>query len=597
MKVCNLCRRCFDDSIVACDQHGREHLKFNRPGGREIDNKYRLDEWLGAGGMGAVYKGTHVHLKKVWAIKLLKPEYAATDNQALRRLRREALTTADLQHPNLVHVHDYGEPKNQEAYIVMELLNGQTLRAYAHGRQLDFADAIDIVHQTAHGLAALHDNSVLHRDLKPENIMLTQNQQGQRVIKVVDFGLAKNSKTSASSAGNLITPEEALIGTLPYVSPEACRGLDVSFPSDIYSLGIIIYELLAGRRPFDGADALIIQAHIFRPPPPLRSFRSDVPAALEALVADSLKKEPEERLQSAADFAHRLSSIANLLGLPLRDKARPPQPPKTYDGQPPPPAPPPDEPDERKPPHQAHDDMHQPFLDETPMPPRRSNTTRPIFRKKRRYNFELPAPLLTKRVLARVALAVLILPLLLFGSCRLYSAYETRQFNKHLNQGMAYLERGANDEAIKEFDQATAYNAEQSDIFYYRGLAYLRQKDYDQAIKDHTKAVRLSPRHTRAYLSRAVAYSAKGVYHLAIADYTAALELERNAVTYKSRGDMHVKMQNYPNAIEDYTAALQLDTEYADAYIGRADAHTLMGHTKQAKADRKTAARLRGGKP
>jgi serine/threonine protein kinase len=319
MKLCPTCRHCYEDADASCAEEGHAALVLSRLGPRLIADKYLLDRLLGRGGVGAVYAGTDVELGRSVAIKLLLPDFPP-DEQALERFRREARAAARLNHPNVADIYHYGALPGGEAYLVMELVKGLTLRQYLRLRApLPFADAIKIARQVANGVEAAHQGGIIHRDLKPSNIILTGTHIGRLHAKIVDFGIAKLKEQMAAGEGSL-TATGSFIGTPRYMSPEQCAGDDLDERSDIYSLGVILYEMVAGQAPFDGPTAIAIALkHIKEPPPPLKRFRPDVPEPLIHLVMESLHVNPSARPQTAAEYARRLRHIECLMGLSAFD--------------------------------------------------------------------------------------------------------------------------------------------------------------------------------------------------------------------------------------------------------------------------------------
>ena len=287
-----------------------------------IADKYRLDRLLGRGGMGAVYAGTHVDLDRPCAIKLLLSDFTS-DQDALERFRREARAAARLNHPNVADTYDYGVMPDGGAYIVMELVEGQTLREFMDAAgAMPIDEAAEIAGQVADGVDTAHRSGIVHRDLKPSNIILTRDHLGQLQAKVVDFGVAKLKEYSTTGGG--LTASGSLIGTPRYMSPEQCSGHTTDERSDIYSIGVILFEMLTGQPPFDAPSATAIAVkHIQQPPPSLKELRPDASQALDDFLCQVLDKDPAARPQSAADFGKKLNDLVSeaLITEPSLDKA------------------------------------------------------------------------------------------------------------------------------------------------------------------------------------------------------------------------------------------------------------------------------------
>lgn len=312
MKLCLTCNRCYETEEQSCVDAGHAPLETMRPGGRIVAGKYRLDRLISNSYMGVVYQATELETGSIRAMKFLRPEYAGNDPRNYERFRREGVATSLITHPNVVKVQDYGKLDYGEAYMVMEYVEGQTLREYMRGhRPMPVSTAIMIGWQVANGLEAAHQRIVLHRDLKPENIMLTRDQDNNLLVKVIDFGLAKLKPSIGVISQDSLTPMGMFMGTVQYSSPECCKGLQLDARSDIYSLGVILYEMLSGKRPFLGTTLLALcQQHIEAVPTPITSLRPDIPRDLTDLIMRSLSKAPALRPQTAKEFGGRLRHVA-----------------------------------------------------------------------------------------------------------------------------------------------------------------------------------------------------------------------------------------------------------------------------------------------
>ena len=285
--------------------------------GRVFDHKYRLDERLGGGGMGNVYRATHMTIERAVAVKVLSQRFVG-DETAQKRFRREARASGRMQHPNAVMVNDFGATEDGWLYIVMELLEGQTLRdLLAREAPLDPARSVSIMLQASAAVGAAHEAGLIHRDLKPGNIFIEQRPNLPAVVKVLDFGVAKFVVEEHDDDYNTLTQVGAIIGTPRYMSPEQCSGVAPLTPaSDVYSLGVIFYEMLTGAVPFS-ADTFLAVAlkQVSEPPRPPREIVASTPEELERVVLHALAKDPRARPSDANEFRRELHAIAADLGL------------------------------------------------------------------------------------------------------------------------------------------------------------------------------------------------------------------------------------------------------------------------------------------
>ena len=273
---------------------------------------YEIVAPLGAGGMGEVYRAQDSRLGRQVALKVL-PASFASDQERLRRFEQEARATGTLNHPNILGIYDIGTYEGAP-YVVSELLDGDTLRARIGNTPLPQRKAIDYATQIARGLAAAHDKGIVHRDLKPDNVFVTRDGR----IKILDFGLAKMTQpgvtVDAETALAHASPQTGagtVLGTVGYMSPEQVRGQTVDHRSDIFSFGVVLYEMLTGQRAFQGNSAVeTMNAILKEDPAPAGNGGQAMPPALDRIVLHCLEKNPEERFQSARDIAFDIEALS-----------------------------------------------------------------------------------------------------------------------------------------------------------------------------------------------------------------------------------------------------------------------------------------------
>src|SRR5215813_8610628 len=347
-----------------------------------LDGKYQIEQLLGQGGMGAVYRATHLGTKRTVAVKVIHPQFSA-QREFVARFQREAEAAGRLRHPNVVDVTDFGFAQTERgrvAYLVMEYLDGATLAEIIQEEgKLPLSWTIDILEQVCAAVEQAHRAGIIHRDLKPDNIWLEPNGRGGYTVKVLDFGLVKLTESSATteiqsapreqregpisgesqtllrpgdepattikpvrnlveitddrtlirtsdsnghpstaSTGESLTVIGRVMGTPSYMSPEQCRGETLDARSDIYSLGVVAYRLLTGETPFAGAPLELIELHKAAKPAPLREKNRKVSAKLARIVMTALAKDPADRPQTAAGFASALRAAGEGVGHLLR---------------------------------------------------------------------------------------------------------------------------------------------------------------------------------------------------------------------------------------------------------------------------------------
>ena len=316
---CLKCDTPLDEAAEACPECGEKVTGFQRTyGGKLIDGKYQILERLGVGGMGEIFKVRHIHLNEQRVIKIMRANIAS-DEQALQRFLHEARLATMIKHRNLAMLYDFSTLDDGSYYMVWEYIEGTNIQKWiATNGPMPARLAVEISIQALSGLEAIHQMGIIHRDISPENIMLSQDQMGRLLVKVIDFGIAKQLSDEGGQSGQGLTQTGMFLGKLKYASPEQAgfikEGETLDARSDLYSFGIVMYEMLAGRAPFLATNPHgYILKHATEKPAAIHEVTPavTVPAKLEAIVMKSLEKDRDVRQLTTGEFIQDLETIRN----------------------------------------------------------------------------------------------------------------------------------------------------------------------------------------------------------------------------------------------------------------------------------------------
>lgn len=313
MKFCPTCDRRYDDEMRLCGIDGtslepipEESSKRDTYLGRIIKGRYQIIKKLGEGGMGTVYLAEQISMARKVALKVLHGNFAS-DDEFIGRFRREARLAASLNHPYIVTVHDFDQGDDGALFIAMEYIDGRSVtEVIRRDGPLDVVRASRLGAQIAEGLEAAHRRGVIHRDIKPDNIMVVGDEDFEKV-KLMDFGIARLRDTGSMSR---LTRAGVIMGTPAYMAPEQAEGAEVSEQTDIYALGIVLYEMLSGSVPFRASTpGAVLLKQIQERPLALRKLRREIPAAIESAVMQALEKEPSKRQRDMRELAQALKRL------------------------------------------------------------------------------------------------------------------------------------------------------------------------------------------------------------------------------------------------------------------------------------------------
>src|SRR5216684_2594221 len=318
MKECPTCRCCFPDDVNHCPDDGSATTSSIQ-GEPILDGRYQLEKRLGQGGMGVVFKARHIFLKTQHAIKIILPDLVGNDPNLVTRFRQEALAAAAIRHQNIIAVTDFGVVRGTMPFLVMEFIQGKSLQdIMAEEGAMPPVRACELIQPVCAGIAAAHRQKIVHRDLKPLNVMIQDGVPISQGAKLLDFGLAKIK--SGELLGSFVAAQTTgVMGSPFYMAPEQWSDDPPDARADIYSLGVMFYQMLCGEVPFKGSSIpSIMKNHLTLEVPSLASKGFEVPPQIEAVVRHALEKDPKYRTPSAEEFANELREAMTSAGAALQ---------------------------------------------------------------------------------------------------------------------------------------------------------------------------------------------------------------------------------------------------------------------------------------
>jgi len=569
---------------------------------------YEILSLIGAGGMGEVYRALDTRLGREIALKAL-PQALRQDAILRARFEQEARTTSALNHPNIVCIHDIGE-ENDVLYMVSELVDGEPLRKVIHRGALPARRLIDIGQQIAEGLAAAHSAGVLHRDLKPENILVKSDGQ----VKIIDFGVAKQLALRAAADVALtqtLTTPGMVMGTVGYMSPEQIRAQSIDPRSDIFSFGIVLYEMAAGRSAFPGASGADVMSAILREEPP-EIQNADMPAGLGLIIHRCLQKDPARRFQNASDLAFAIRNLSAGAPVPAFGFARPTgrriwlawaalavclaagasywmllhQ--RTELARPPAATAPVTTPSTAT--------QSRAALPSAPIAPQ--NASRPEAAQRVARESAAPKPSVARHEIqpapAETKTSGKPAPAAVSVAAPVSPPETDPHAGEMLSRGQQLNRAGQYTEAVDAFNQAILSKPDYAAAYVGRGNAYFFLQQFDRALEDYDQAIKIQPGYALAHDLRGRVLLRQKQFNGALDEYNQAIRLKPDlALSYVDRGHLYNQQGEYQKAIQDFDQAIRLNTDLPNAYSGRALAKARLGDKAGAAADRQQAAQIR----
>lgn len=498
--VCPQCNESYPRSTPVCPKDGTILVlpasDVDAFVGKLIDQKYKVIERLGAGGMGIVYKAEHIFMGRTVVLKMLHRHLAemGKEGEFLKRFQREARTASQIEHANAVTLYDFGVHENQP-YIVMQFNRGVTLKALlAQEKRLEPLRAYDILRQVGDAVGAAHKLNIIHRDLKPENIMVTRDDEGVEHAQVLDFGLAK-VMSELENVDNSMTKTGVVLGTPFYMAPEQAIGAALDARTEVYTLALIYYEMIAGGVPFKADTAMkIMMMHIKEKPPAFSTLNPPVvaPPGLEDVLTRALKKEPKNRYDTVAELMRAIKEVVT-----------------------PKPAPSPSVTPEA---------LAAPLASELEI------VAEPNIAGAERRARRWSAAAIGSMLFLGTTMGFALNPLVTYFSPeeiarRTEELKRKKEAQDILKEAKAFVKEGNMKAAFYEYNRAIAINPNDVEVYIELGRHYTDALRYDQAVIVLEKAVRVEPQHELARFSLANAFFKAGRYDEAAREYKKVLEI------------------------------------------------------------------------
>ncbi|MBI4851841.1 MAG: tetratricopeptide repeat protein [Acidobacteria bacterium] len=508
MRKCIKCNGIFNDYVLFCPDDGELVIL-----GAVLKGTYSIEEMLGEGGMAMVFRAKNVLNNTVCAIKIIHPDMVESEINAVERLLLEALKIKKINHPNVVKVLDFGPIHDGElVYLTMELLTGRTLKKEIQEKgYLDLKKVGSIVEQISAGMEEAHQKGIIHRDIKSENIFLLDNIKNNISIKILDFGISSDQNSG-------FTASHHIIGTPEYMSPEQCEGKTLDARSDIYSLGVTIYEMLAGNVPFPTSifDPIeIVKRQMFKYPRPLSKYRNDVPKDVEEVLFKALEKNPDKRQQSILELAEEFDFALRQSGI-IKERTE-----------------------------SIKFDVKDLAL---------NCINQGLFHlEHNEYAFAVNC----------------------FEEAINYDFNNTKAY---YHCGVAYQAMIKLDEAIYSFNRAIEINPDYSEAYYSRGNVYFFKGNYELAIEDYSQAINTTTNNINSYLKRGMTYLSKNQLDKAISDFSQVIKVDPDHdQAYFGRGNAYCHKGDYELAIMDLSEAIELNSiNIVDSYVLRAFSYKML---------------------